>query len=45
MKLFTSPAAMDALGPDYRFTTDQLAEATPRGGKLCSKVRATVTAP
>ncbi len=36
MKLFTSAAAMDALGRDYRFTTDLLAEASPRGGKLRS---------
>ncbi|QNN55134.1 D-alanyl-D-alanine carboxypeptidase/D-alanyl-D-alanine-endopeptidase [Nocardioides mesophilus] len=36
MKLFTSAAAMDALGPDYRFTTDLLADEGPRGGKLRS---------
>lgn len=36
MKLFTSAAAMDALGPDYRFTTDLLAEAPVRGGKVRS---------
>ena len=36
MKLFTSAAAMDALGPDFRFTTDLLAEAPVRGGKVRS---------
>ena len=36
MKLSTSAAAMDALGPDYRFTTDLLAEAPVRGGKVRS---------
>ncbi len=36
MKLFTSAAAMDALGPDYRFTTDLLSDGRVRGGKLRS---------
>jgi D-alanyl-D-alanine carboxypeptidase/D-alanyl-D-alanine-endopeptidase (penicillin-binding protein 4) len=36
MKLFTSAAAMDALGPDYRFTTDLLATAPVLGGAVRS---------
>ena len=36
MKLFSSAAAMDALGPDYRFTTDVLADEPVRGGQLLS---------
>jgi D-alanyl-D-alanine carboxypeptidase/D-alanyl-D-alanine-endopeptidase (penicillin-binding protein 4) len=36
MKLFTSAAAMDALGPDYRFTTDLLATAPVNGGAVRS---------
>jgi D-alanyl-D-alanine carboxypeptidase/D-alanyl-D-alanine-endopeptidase (penicillin-binding protein 4) len=36
MKLFTSAAAMDALGPDHRFTTDLLATAPVIGGKVRS---------
>lgn len=36
MKLFTSAAAMDALGPDFRFTTDVLASGPLRGGQLGS---------
>ena len=36
MKLFTSAAAMDALGPDYRFTTDLLATAAVKGGAVRS---------
>ncbi len=34
MKLFTSAAAMDVLGPDYRFTTDLLSDGAVRGGRL-----------
>ncbi len=34
MKLFTSTAAMDVLGPDFRFHTDALATAPVRDGKL-----------
>ncbi|ONI69569.1 D-alanyl-D-alanine carboxypeptidase/D-alanyl-D-alanine-endopeptidase [Kribbella sp. ALI-6-A] len=33
-KLFSSTAAMDTLGPDYRFHTDVLATAPVRGGQL-----------
>ncbi len=36
MKLFTSAAAMHALGPDYRFTTDLLGSGRLRGGALRS---------
>jgi serine-type D-Ala-D-Ala carboxypeptidase/endopeptidase (penicillin-binding protein 4) len=36
MKLFSSAAAMDALGPDYRFDTDLLADGPVRGGTLMS---------
>ena len=36
MKLFSSAAAMDALGPDYRFGTDLLADGAVRGGNLRS---------
>ncbi|HET6651066.1 MAG TPA: D-alanyl-D-alanine carboxypeptidase/D-alanyl-D-alanine-endopeptidase [Nocardioides sp.] len=36
MKLFSSAAAMDALGPDYRFGTDLLADGVVRGGNLKS---------
>jgi D-alanyl-D-alanine carboxypeptidase/D-alanyl-D-alanine-endopeptidase (penicillin-binding protein 4) len=34
MKLLTSTAVLDVLGPDYRFTTTVRAMATPRGGVL-----------
>lgn len=36
MKLFSSAAAMDTLGPDYRFGTDLLADGAVRGGNLKS---------
>jgi D-alanyl-D-alanine carboxypeptidase/D-alanyl-D-alanine-endopeptidase (penicillin-binding protein 4) len=36
MKLFSSAAAMDALGPGYRFGTDLLADGPVRGGTLMS---------
>lgn len=36
MKLFSSAAAMDALGADYRFSTDLLADGPVRGGTLMS---------
>ncbi|MFL6131612.1 MAG: D-alanyl-D-alanine carboxypeptidase/D-alanyl-D-alanine-endopeptidase [Nocardioidaceae bacterium] len=36
MKLFTSAAALDALGPDYRFGTDLLTDGRVRNGTLTS---------
>ncbi|MGH3313000.1 MAG: D-alanyl-D-alanine carboxypeptidase/D-alanyl-D-alanine endopeptidase [Streptomyces sp.] len=33
-KLLTSAAAMDVLGPDYRYSTDVLARGTRHGGRL-----------
>jgi serine-type D-Ala-D-Ala carboxypeptidase/endopeptidase (penicillin-binding protein 4) len=36
MKLFTSAAALDALGPEFRFSTDLLTAGRTRGGNLAS---------